>query len=86
MFGNHGNFASVYCNSAGLTPFHCELIYRMEKFIIPTGIAAWFVSEGSLKCSSGRKGRHAPPVRMIKLTASRESDAPGGSETKQFKI
>jgi hypothetical protein len=68
MFGNDGNFKSVYGNSAGLTPFHCELIYRMEKFIIPTGIAAWFVAGASLKCRSCRKGRHAPPLRMIKLT------------------
>ena len=28
--------------------------------------------EASLKCRSCRKGRHAPPVRMIKLTAARE--------------
>jgi hypothetical protein len=27
--------------------------------------------EASLKCRSCRKGRHAPPVRMIKLTAAR---------------
>jgi len=27
--------------------------------------------EASLKCRSCRKGRHAPPVRMIKLTAVR---------------
>jgi hypothetical protein len=28
--------------------------------------------EASLKCRSCRKGRHAPPVRMIKLTARQE--------------
>jgi hypothetical protein len=28
--------------------------------------------EASLKCRSCRKGRHAPPVRMIKLTEDRE--------------
>jgi hypothetical protein len=28
--------------------------------------------EASLKCRSCRKGRSAPPVRMIKLTAARE--------------
>jgi len=28
--------------------------------------------EASLKCRSCRKGRHAPPIRMIKLTAARE--------------
>jgi hypothetical protein len=28
--------------------------------------------EASLKCRSCRKGRHAPPVRMIKLTGTRE--------------
>jgi hypothetical protein len=28
--------------------------------------------EASLKCRSCRKGRYAPPVRMIKLTAQRE--------------
>jgi hypothetical protein len=28
--------------------------------------------EASLKCRSCRKGRHAPPVRMIKLTETRQ--------------
>jgi hypothetical protein len=28
--------------------------------------------EASLKCRSCRKGRHAPPVRMIKLTERQE--------------
>ena len=28
--------------------------------------------EASLKCRSCRKGRHVPPVRMIKLTETRE--------------
>jgi hypothetical protein len=28
--------------------------------------------EASLKCRSCRKGRHAPPVHMIKLTETRE--------------
>ena len=28
--------------------------------------------EASLKCRSCRKGRHAPPVRMIELTGTRE--------------
>ena len=28
--------------------------------------------EASLKCRSCRKGRYAPPVHMIKLTAARE--------------
>ena len=28
--------------------------------------------EASLKCRSCRKGRHAPPVRMVKLTEARE--------------
>ena len=28
--------------------------------------------EASLKCRSCRKGRYAPPVRMIKLSAARE--------------
>ena len=28
--------------------------------------------EASLKCRSCRKGRHAPPVRMIKLTEQRQ--------------
>jgi hypothetical protein len=28
--------------------------------------------EAALKCRSCKKGRHAPPVHMIKLTATRE--------------
>jgi hypothetical protein len=31
-----------------------------------------YVPEASLKCRSCRKGRYAPPVRMIKLTDSQQ--------------
>ena len=37
----------------------------------PRGTPLWKL-EASLKCRSCRKGRHAPPVHMIKLTATRE--------------
>ncbi len=37
----------------------------------PRDTSIWKL-EASLKCRSSRKGRSAPPVRMIKLTAARE--------------
>ena len=36
----------------------------------PRGTSIWKL-EASLKCQSCRKGRSAPPVRMIKLTEAR---------------
>jgi len=41
---------------------------RRPRDTTPSG--SWKL-EASLKCRSCRKGRHAPPVRMIKLTAAR---------------
>jgi hypothetical protein len=37
----------------------------------PSDTAIWKL-EASLKCRSCKKGRHAPPVRMIKLTERQE--------------
>lgn len=37
----------------------------------PRDTSIWKL-EAALKCRSCRKGRHAPPVHMIKLTATRE--------------
>jgi len=51
------------CNSRASLPL--EAIRR------PKDTPLWKL-EASLKCRSCRKGRHAPPVHMIRLTATRE--------------
>jgi hypothetical protein len=41
--------------------------------VAPVQIAIWKL-EAALKCRSGKKGRYAPPVHMIKLTETRQTN------------
>ena len=69
--------ATLYANGAQtpakrrMVPSKSRASLPLYAICRPLGTPLWKL-EASLKCRSCRKGRTAPPVHMIKLTATRE--------------